>query len=642
MKTISFFVGVYEDPSFQSCLRRLDEEMGNDPATSSKRLYQRMHKEPSNEQVTSIHRDHLTCLNLLYELVNEWDGSPNPQVFEHDIASTFGLDRLQRSVRVCVVMERAHILFYRKRPWFSELHLHQESHLAKTNPGFYEWITASLQDDAEYPTMDRRLYKLINTPQFQLMQDTQIATWELPALVSVEEGHVICESLSTRDDTTRNSMDQKPAAITLTLARPLSGEQNKNDVIVSHFVDAYKDDSLQIPLERLYHDLGSQDAEEWARELYITLRNDQWNARAFILHQDHQLCLSLLFEIVGAWERNGRSQEFAASIKRVFRMTRILRILKVCLVMERAQSLHGIISTDPQGQVKIGLDWVCELHYLDGTFYSEQDRRELMGRLERGTVKQTMDKRLYLLLFHEAFNIQQHDMDIARWSRPHAVSPVASIHVLNTAQPFQARHQTDQSFDSILMNDQFDRLPSEEEFLRDLFSDQAGTLPLPPPPPPPPLPHGQPIQAQFLASTFPSDCHFLCRCSNFDPLDNELLRNVLRDHFRYVLESGRLPRDVLPELGSAQQRLDQVAKTRNQQSKPYSRFRIWAVCQSQPRATESNWESLLVEEITDNVASLKKKLGWPLRKAREDAVTEFVSNLLAFLSPASNSTGRSV
>ncbi|KAL7555444.1 hypothetical protein ACA910_001209 [Epithemia clementina (nom. ined.)] len=52
---------------------------------------------------------------------------------------------------------------------------------------------------------------------------------------------------------------------------------------VAKYVQAYVNPAYQERLERLYHDRGSKDPEEWAKELYLTFRDDNANKRAIVV-----------------------------------------------------------------------------------------------------------------------------------------------------------------------------------------------------------------------------------------------------------------------------------------------------------------------------------------------------------------------
>ncbi|KAL7568999.1 hypothetical protein ACA910_021290 [Epithemia clementina (nom. ined.)] len=139
-----------------------------------------------------------------------------------------------------------------------------------------------------------------------------------------------------------------------------------------------------------------------------------------------------------------------------------------------------------------------------------------------------------------------------------------------------------------------------------------------------PVPAGL-VKGEMIKTIFPSDKNFLVGCSNFYPLNNTDLWDVLKEHFMTRIESGHIPKSVRTEVAEVLLALDR--KAQRESGNPSSRFRIWKVQPPKARLNERNWPSLMYKDITSNVGMLKKYLEWPLRKAREDALIAFFESL---------------
>ncbi|KAL7561088.1 hypothetical protein ACA910_020402 [Epithemia clementina (nom. ined.)] len=125
--------------------------------------------------------------------------------------------------------------------------------------------------------------------------------------------------------------------------------------------------------------------------------------------------------MVNKWKEYGLCKDFELAIAKVFKPRCIARILGVCLVMDRAQSLYKMILPAKmiKGESIIGMHWFCELHFEDNSTFSSEKHHEWMARLSKYSGTATMNKRLYRLLHSEALGLC-YDKAFAHWSKPHA------------------------------------------------------------------------------------------------------------------------------------------------------------------------------------------------------------------------------
>ncbi|KAL7566892.1 hypothetical protein ACA910_008619 [Epithemia clementina (nom. ined.)] len=180
---------------------------------------------------------------------------------------------------------------------------------------------------------------------------------------------------------------------------------------------------------RLYNDLGGtsmQDPEEWAKDLYVEFRNDPNNIRALTLNYDRKVCLNLLYDMVNEWMEHRYSVEFEHAMARVFSVPRMVRILDVFLVMDRAQALYKMKLPSPVqhgGMDMIGMHWYSESHVQNDTFDSVEEEVWWKSQLlKQYPGKATMNKRFYRLLYSPVLKLQQKDPVLARWAKPQAAT----------------------------------------------------------------------------------------------------------------------------------------------------------------------------------------------------------------------------
>ncbi|KAL7556350.1 hypothetical protein ACA910_006278 [Epithemia clementina (nom. ined.)] len=190
------------------------------------------------------------------------------------------------------------------------------------------------------------------------------------------------------------------------------------DSVVKQFVNRYNTRVILDALDRLDKDRGSKNIEEWAKEIYTTLKDNPDDERTNKLDMDRKTCLELLYDLVKAWEEYDYSEDFEQAIDCVFKTRRLVRILSVCLPLDRAQSLYykRINSNDTNH----GMPWYCEFHLKKGNNYARDhpdEHKNWILYIGGYNVPPTMNKELFRLLFSDRFGLRSND-DFKKWSRP--------------------------------------------------------------------------------------------------------------------------------------------------------------------------------------------------------------------------------
>ena len=199
---------------------------------------------------------------------------------------------------------------------------------------------------------------------------------------------------------------------------------------VSHFVKEYNHADFQARLNRLYsssgHSVRSQDAELWeiwARNLYLEFRDNPFQDPHKTLNKDRGACLELLYELVNAWETSADKNRYEEEIANIFQDFRLTRILFVCVLMDRAQSLFKMrISTS----TLYGMHWFSKMHLEEGTAYAveyAEDQSSLRAIVTSGYKGfGTMNRRIFKMLHTDRFGLlngqDTESICLAKWSRP--------------------------------------------------------------------------------------------------------------------------------------------------------------------------------------------------------------------------------
>ena len=115
---------------------------------------------------------------------------------------------------------------------------------------------------------------------------------------------------------------------------------------------------------------NTKDLEDWARIWAMNLRTGDDTARN--LDKDWKYCLEFLFTLCNRWKGvyDGTPTISDDDIANKFMTKRILPILRVCLVMDRAKALYfttGLNFTTP------GINWYAERHILNDLTLDDQN-----------------------------------------------------------------------------------------------------------------------------------------------------------------------------------------------------------------------------------------------------------------------------
>ena len=312
---------------------------------------------------------------------------------------------------------------------------------------------------------------------------------------------------------------------------------------IQRYVARFEDSVFQKALQRLQEDKArhSSDSEVWAQAVALAWGNaqDPYHGRAVLLEQDRYVCMSLLYDMVDDWATVGFSPHFALAMRTVFSLRRIVEILAVGLVLTRAQTLYQVIlpgSATRDGRPLVGTHWFCELH--NSTMMGPQTTAEkspstsppvssitcgaTIPNPSRSCMKVpgTMDRRLYRLLYSPELGLQRIPA-IAQWSQPQAAPmvvrgnpPAAATRARPPPPPPrdpptrtvpQAAVSVRGPQQSMLPNQQAMRIPTQPN------------VPFHPPP------SVLVLLGGLIPQTFPDDLHFVCGCSNFEPVESEFV-----------------------------------------------------------------------------------------------------------------------
>jgi hypothetical protein len=142
---------------------------------------------------------------------------------------------------------------------------------------------------------------------------------------------------------------------------------------INDFLTIYDSALYQASLDRIgvAQSEGGADAEEWAKEwarkLLVVVDDD--NAKG--LNQDRKICLALLYRMCDCWQPKNKSNATVSrdDIVDTFKDRRVLRILTLCVIMDRAQALYKMkIAGHP-----VGMHWYAQKHVDESDEWKEID-----------------------------------------------------------------------------------------------------------------------------------------------------------------------------------------------------------------------------------------------------------------------------
>ena len=136
---------------------------------------------------------------------------------------------------------------------------------------------------------------------------------------------------------------------------------------IDDFVAMYDSQRFQSSLRRIDFAQSDGKTEEWAEEWACKLRlNDEQAAQ---LNDDRKACLLLLYRMCDCWKPKDKSKATVSEedIVETFKDRRVLRILTLCVIMDRAQALHKMkLAGHP-----VGMHWYAEKHVEESAEWKE-------------------------------------------------------------------------------------------------------------------------------------------------------------------------------------------------------------------------------------------------------------------------------
>mmetsp|Transcript_10421 Transcript_10421/g.22983 ORF Transcript_10421/g.22983 Transcript_10421/m.22983 type:complete len:484 (+) Transcript_10421:117-1568(+) len=453
-------------PNLDNLYRARGNRDGDDWATS---FYQSWLTDPTNHVYIALNRDRKVCLTFLYSVVDELEKADDKPLFEQDLVEEFEVWRIKNILHVCMIMDRAQALYKMQlhgsphvgMHWYSKRHLDSDTFYARLYPEERRELIAMLST-TNYPgsgTMNRRLFTLIYcAPALGLLNDEKLVRWSRPVIATFANpppARSVATSATNSVIPTAPVVSVLPHPQAAPTANPSLGgarshiappanvpghgshsaqlwhhhpsisEEIRQSIL--QMVEEYDGTEFQTSLTRLYNDqrLSGLHLEAWARALYEALCHDPFDQRASSLNQDRKKCLSLLYKLVDLWESAGFSKEFEKAIDSLFKTRRILRILGVCLIMDRCQSLYKM---ELLGSAVVGMHWYSKLHFNDAANKAHLTHQEMLmwnHILANYSGSATMNKRLYRLIYSEELKLQENEL-MAKWSKPCVAPGLAS------------------------------------------------------------------------------------------------------------------------------------------------------------------------------------------------------------------------
>jgi hypothetical protein len=138
---------------------------------------------------------------------------------------------------------------------------------------------------------------------------------------------------------------------------------------------------------------------DWAVTLYAEFNKNPDNKRLQQLNKDRKKCLQLVYDIVNAKGIEETQKILGNNLE---------RILKICVPMDKAQSLYNLRLNREDLNGNVGLPWYSELHITDSAFDSFEERDDFIEYLKKypGS-RPTMNKRIYKLLTNKSIGLNK-------------------------------------------------------------------------------------------------------------------------------------------------------------------------------------------------------------------------------------------
>ncbi|KAL7581412.1 hypothetical protein ACA910_021997 [Epithemia clementina (nom. ined.)] len=183
----------YESPDIQDALSRMEKDRGDQEVEEwATALYKAFRDDLEDQRCRGLNMDRKKCLELIYDVVREWEKHDYSTEFENDIAKVFKTRNLVRILTPCLAMDRAQALYKMRNatntsygiPWYSQLHM-ENDFAFESEEEQKEWFNYidKLPGPPPHPSMNKRLFRLLFSDVFGLRKIESFKRWSKPAKV---------------------------------------------------------------------------------------------------------------------------------------------------------------------------------------------------------------------------------------------------------------------------------------------------------------------------------------------------------------------------------------------------------------------------------------------------------------------------
>ncbi|KAL7580355.1 hypothetical protein ACA910_004383 [Epithemia clementina (nom. ined.)] len=187
----------------------------------------------------------------------------------------------------------------------------------------------------------------------------------------------------------------------------MSGNVDLFIIRALEYLAEYESGEFQERLARLESDRGSQDPDGYAEKFFMgEFRQDQWKAQ---LDEDWKTCLQLLVVMMEDLKNASYHCLYMSSIKDIFTIDKIVRLLRCCLGMQRASVLYN--ERKP---------WYSSAHFtwVRDTFETDTEKVNFQTKIWNYSGEPTMNTDLCQLLYDPFWDLRGKYPDLDRWSKP--------------------------------------------------------------------------------------------------------------------------------------------------------------------------------------------------------------------------------
>ena len=189
---VKVYVHRYNTAEIQDALERMDKDRGSKNLEDwAKEVYTTLQKDPEDKRTKALNKYRKDCLDLLYDMVKEWENFGYSEEFEQAIDCVFKTRRLVRILSFCLPLDRAQSLYKMRHgttdsigmPWYSELHLKPGTSYARDHPEEQtEWIKF-IGSYSGRGTMNKKMFRLLFSDRLSLRSNEDFRRWSKPTKV---------------------------------------------------------------------------------------------------------------------------------------------------------------------------------------------------------------------------------------------------------------------------------------------------------------------------------------------------------------------------------------------------------------------------------------------------------------------------